>query len=88
MKNKMIDFFKSFFGRYITIYKLTRELTEVNAFYVEAKMVSSEWVAFPFTKIRYNLTRYENSNWTDVVVCMERYIGKKKNDLSGFDYGW
>jgi hypothetical protein len=55
---------------------------------MDAQMVSSEWVAFPFTKIRYNLTRYENSNWTDVVVCMERYKGKKKNDLSGFDYEW
>jgi hypothetical protein len=84
----MIDFFKSFFGRYITIYKLKRKHQQGNAFYMDAQMVSSEWVAFPFTKIRYNLTRYENSNWTDVVVCMERYKGKKKNDLSGFDYEW
>lgn len=84
----MIDFFKSFFGRYITIYKLTRNHQQGNAFYMDAQIVSSEWVAFPLTKIKYNLARYENSNWTDVVVCMERYKGQKRNDLSGFDYEW
>ena len=55
---------------------------------MDAKIVKSEWVAFPLAHLVFNVTRHDNSNWTDVVVYMERRKGEKKNDLTGFDYEW
>ena len=84
----MYDLIKSLFGRYITTYKLERRNYQGNSFYMDAKIVKSEWGAFPLAHLVFNVTRHDNSNWTDVVVYMERRKGEKKNDLTGFDYEW
>lgn len=80
--------FNYFWGRYITVYEIRKEVMQGNAISIFAIPKESKFVLTPFAKMQYNLKRLEYSHSTNYVVVREIIQYSKKENFTKYDYEW